>query len=88
MPADAETMALCAIRYTIGRQSYIVSDGQAWAIEWGAKSPHVRGVLIRDLREAVQRCDDGLPSLGCIFTDEPEWRRVLTELERMEAKDE
>ena len=82
---DLETMALCAIRYTIGRQSYIVSDGQKWARQWGEKSPWVRSVLIRDLREEVRRCDDGFPSLGDRY-DEDGWREVLEHLESLENK--
>lgn len=77
---DRETMALCAIRYTIGRRSYIVSDGQKWAREWGAKSAWIRGVLIRDLTEDARRCDEGVPALGDAV-DEAGWRRVLEELE-------
>jgi hypothetical protein len=77
---DAETMALCAIRYTIGRKSYIVSDGQRWAREWGAKSEYVRNVLLRDLREEVRKCDDGFATLGWM-EDEAGWRQVLADLE-------
>ena len=82
---ELETMALCAIRYTIGRQSYIVSDGQKWARHWGEKSSWVRGVIIRDLRDEVRRCDDGLPSLGDQY-DEAGWRQVLEYLESLENK--
>ena len=28
---DDAHMAICAIRYTIGRRSYVVADGQRWA---------------------------------------------------------
>lgn len=60
MASDAETMTLCAIRYTIGRSSYIVSDGQRWAREWGAKSKRVRDIIRRDLREELQQWDVGI----------------------------
>ena len=77
-PRDAESMAICAIRYTIGRRSYIVSDGYRWAREWGARSEWVRDVIRRDLREASGRSgalgDDG---------DEAGWRNVLTDLDVM-----
>jgi hypothetical protein len=82
---ELETMALCAIRYTIGRQSYIVSDGQNWARQWGEKSSWIRGVIIRDLRDEVRRCDDGFHTLGDQY-DEAGWRQVLEYLESLENK--
>jgi hypothetical protein len=89
MTHDAESMAVCAIRYTIGRQSYIVSDGQRWAIEWGRKSGWVRRTITRDLQEAIDRCDDAHAAdreafaLGSRF-DEEGWRNVMRELQAME----
>lgn len=83
--SDAESMAICAIRYTIGRQSYIVDDGQRWAREWGAKSERVRDVIRRDLREYVRRCDNGFPLLGDTH-DEAGWRAVLADLDAMEGE--
>jgi hypothetical protein len=74
-----ELMALCAIRYTIGRSSYIVSEGVEWAKEWGLESEYVRKIIIRDLAEAVVRCDDGAEALGDIM-DEKAWREVLADL--------
>jgi hypothetical protein len=85
--SDAESMAICAIRYTIGRSSYIVSDGQRWAREWGVKSAWVREVIRRDLREEVCRCDEGFPSLGDKH-DEAGWRAVLVDLDKMAQGDE
>jgi hypothetical protein len=76
---DVEGMALCAIRYTLGRMSYIVGDGVRWAREYGAKSAWVRGMLIRDLQEAVEREDNGFPALG-MDMDSRQWRAVLAEL--------
>lgn len=83
---DAESMALCAIRYTIGRMSYIVSDGQRWAREWGAKSQWVREVIQRDLRAAVAACDANPGSLYSPLGqahDEAGWRAVLADLDAM-----
>jgi len=79
---DAESMALCAIRYTIGRRSYITSDGQRWAREWGAKSKWVRDVIRRDLREACDR--EGALGDQC---DEAGWRNVLTDLDNIAKSD-
>ena len=80
--SDAESMAICAIRYTIGRRSYIVSEGQQWAREWGAKSKWVQDVIRRDLREAARCCDEGFPSLGT-ECDEAGWRAVLVDLDKL-----
>ncbi len=89
MTRDQESMALCAIRYTIGRRSYVVSEGQRWALEWGAKSKWVRDVITRDLGEAVARCDAGPTAewrpLGDDY-DERGWRDVLRQLQAMEAE--
>lgn len=79
---DFEKMAICAIRYTIGRRSYVVSDGQQWAMEWGAKSNWVRDAIIRDLEEATERCDSGAEALGDP-PDEDGWRWVLSVLQAM-----
>lgn len=76
---DEETMALCAIRYCIGRSSYIVVDGVTWARRWGGQSEQVRAILIRDLREATDQCDRGFSCLGMPM-DEREWRAVLADL--------
>ena len=80
--SDFEKMAICAIRYTIGRRSYVVSDGQRWAMEWGAKSNWVRDVIIRDLEEATERCDSAAEALGDP-PDEDGWRWVLSVLQAM-----
>lgn len=76
--SEDETMAICAIRYTIGRRSYITSDGQRWARNWGTKSKHVRDVIRRDLREAADR--HGALGDEC---DEAGWRNVLTDLDNI-----
>jgi hypothetical protein len=87
MTRDEETMALCAIRYTIGRMSYIVSDGQRWALEWGAKSKLVRDVIIRDLEWHIHNEDTFFipegraeSGLGDMRIDSPGWREVYRQL--------
>ena len=85
---DAASMAICAIRYCIGRRSYIVVDGVRWARDWGRRSAWVRGVIIQDLEALVKRADRepgaGMACLGDAG-DEREWRAVLAELRAMEA---
>jgi hypothetical protein len=89
---DEESFAICAIRYTIGRMSYIVSDGQRWALEWGAKSPRVRKVIMRDLEWEIQREDEyfipegkDYSGLGQMQSDSLGWRQVYAELQRMDS---
>ena len=87
---DQESMAICAIRYCIGRQSYIVASGIEWARKYAALSPWVRQTIIDDLESAVEKLDRGrsetgytiLPFLGA-DSDEREWRQVLSELKAM-----
>ena len=86
MTKSEESMAICAIRYTMGRRSYIVAEGQEWALQWGKKSKHVRDIIRRDLREEVQQCDQGYQALGDHF-DEWCWRKVLDELDKMAEQD-
>jgi hypothetical protein len=77
---DSEMMVICAIRYTMGRRSYIVGEGQRWALEWGKISPRVRTIIIRDLQSDIERCDMGFEALGDKH-DEAGWREVLKELQ-------
>ena len=71
---DAEMMALCAIRYCMGRSSYIVADGLRWAREWGEKSAVVKEILVRDI--------DNMPAGLLGHTHESEWRALADELRR------
>ena len=72
---DEELLALCAIRYTMGRSSYIVADGLRWAREWGEKSAVVKKVLVRDI--------DNVAAGVLGRTHESEWRALADELRRM-----
>lgn len=74
--SDEEEMALCAIRYCMGRQTYASEDGQRWAREWGARSRYVRVIIIRDIEAAKDR----LGGLGDERIDKTSWLDVLKEL--------
>jgi hypothetical protein len=77
---DEELMAVCAIRYTIGRRSYIVADGARWALQYGTASKAVRDIVVRDLEEEIDRQErTGLPALGH-SCDEELWRTTLEQL--------
>jgi hypothetical protein len=88
VPRDEADMAICAIRYCIGRQSYATSDGQRWARNYGARSTHVRTVIIRDLQSEIEQTDrlreagheNG--TLG-MKMDEDGWRQTLADLRGM-----
>lgn len=80
---DEFSMAICAIRYCLGRQSYIVSSGARWAREYGAHSSWVRGVVIKDIEHRVKL---GGSSLG-MEMDRQEWLGVLADLKAMDHLD-
>lgn len=75
-------MATAAVRYCLGRQSYIVSDCVDWLHEqWPALSESCRKVIARDIDEAIVRDDEAridrderLP-LG-MDMDRAEWLRA------------
>ena len=75
-------MAIAAVRYCIGRMTYIVADCVSWCIStWDEFPPNVQFLIARDLGEAIERDDkdraDGLQykTLGhdC---DRREWDRL------------
>lgn len=72
---DEELMAICAIRYCIGRQSYIVNDGIEWAMRYGKKSPEVRRLIIEDIQNATNHGS---------AEDKLRWMAVLSILEHIE----
>ena len=79
---DEEMMALCAIRYCIGRRSYIVSSGVEWARKYGAASPYVCDLVIRDIEEHLSR-GERIPECRSDPTDEKSWREVLAYLKSL-----
>lgn len=81
---DELQMALCAVRYCIGRQTYIVTDGIRWATHYGRRSRWFRDVLICDLEAAGKRCDasNEAAALGGP-SDELDWRATLQKLRAM-----
>lgn len=78
-----DLMAVAAVRYCLGRMSYIVGDCADWLCEqWPNIEPKMRAVIERDIREAVERDDasrcfarDHHP-LG-MDMDREQWLRVL-----------
>jgi hypothetical protein len=77
-----ELMAIAAVRYCIGRQSYIVGDCVDWLIEaWPALQESTRKVIQRDIEQAFVKDDHaraedmGWRPLG-MDMDRAEWERA------------
>jgi len=76
-------MALAAVRYCLGRQTYIVSDCCDWLIaSWKDLKPSMRDIIKRDIKEEFKRDDeyraDGIVEnlpLGANM-DREQWERV------------
>lgn len=83
----ADLMATAAVRYCLGRSSYIVGDCVDWLIEQQhAIEPAALKIIVRDIREAVQRDEEArergdqcLP-LG-MDMDRSEWERALRSID-------
>ena len=77
-----DLMALCAVRYCLGRMTYIVGYCADWLIEqWSHLSPSARALIQRDVEEEFER-DDAARERGAQFNplgwdcDRAEWGRV------------
>lgn len=80
---DIDTLTVCAFRYALGRRTYIVGDVARITAQMRSKvSPEVRDIIVRDLKEAIDRDDyardqgrtDDLPlGMDC---DREEWVRL------------
>lgn len=86
-----DMMALAAVRYCLGRSSYIVGDCVEWLIEqWPNFSDSIKRTILRDVLEVKKRDDedraDGREheALGhdC---DRAEWLRFLEFAEKREG---
>jgi hypothetical protein len=80
LPYDEEAMLLCAFRYCLGRMTYVVADCNRWIRDrWDRLSPGMRGVILSDLREALDRDAEGSRSIG-MDMDRMIWRRLFDDL--------
>lgn len=71
-----DLMAWAAVRYCLGRSSYIVSDCASWLIQhWDEFTSNTRSEILRDIEEAFRRDAEGFHSLG-MDCDRAEWERV------------
>ena len=77
-----QLMAVAAVRYCIGRMSYIVSDCADWLIEvWPELDESTRNIIRRDIEETFIRDDEArdinseYKPLG-MDCDRQQWERV------------
>lgn len=75
-------MALAAVRYCLGRQTYIVGDCADWLRQvWDELSPNMRAVIQRDVEREFQ-LDDEARAAGKEYKplgmdmDRAQWERV------------
>lgn len=82
---DLCDMAICAVRYAIGRKSYAAIDGQRWAVQFAARSDRVRQILTHNIEEALETSYRMRPD-GLLDSEQVElgWRAVLAQLKAME----
>ena len=88
-----DLMATAAVRYCLGRSSYIVGDCVDWLIQQQhAISLAALKIIVRDIREAMQRDDEARHSgdqhlpLG-MDMDRREWERALSNIVKTVEKE-
>ena len=77
-----DLMAIAAVRYCLGRMTYITSDCSEWLVQqWPNIKPSARAVIQRDIDEAFA-CDDEAREAGDSFRplgwdcDRAVWQKV------------
>lgn len=55
---DVEEITLCAVRYALGRASYVVSDVDKWVRGIENPSSHFVEICARDISEQLERNTD------------------------------
>lgn len=69
-------VAISAMRYAMGRRSYIVSMTTEWIrLNWRDFDEEARRTMKRDLKEEIERTDRIPGNLGMDF-DEREWKNL------------
>ena len=77
-----DLMAIAAVRYCLGRSSYIVGDCSDWLKDqWDNITPQMQNVIKRDIEEAIKADDEDRES-GSVYKrlgmdmDRREWEKV------------
>ena len=74
---DEELILICAVRYTLGRMTYMVRVVCTYvASQRNTLSKHCINIIIKDIEEALDMCHRMGWTLGMDF-DEREWVRLL-----------
>ncbi len=81
---DTQFVAVVALRYCHGRQSYAPGLVCDWVKRhWKNIDPRTRGLMMRDLRGELARCRRSGSTLGADF-DHRDWVAFLTWMEEHE----
>lgn len=79
-----EQILICAVRYALGRMSYIVGEVcQYVAFKRKALSEQCINIIIRDIEEEMQRYHEAGHTLG-MECDERTWKNLLAILKEGE----
>ena len=82
MNDDDEGILVCAVRYCIGRQSYIVGSCDRWLRDrWPRLSAGTRDTIIKDIGAALDRDRLGRASIG-MDIDRDLWAALYRDLAR------
>lgn len=77
---NEELIIICAIRYALGRMSYVVSEICNYVyLKKNELSENCIKVIIRDIEEELHRYHDMGELLG-MECDEKDWLKLLSEL--------
>lgn len=81
---NAEHILICAVRYALGRMSYMVSIVCEYvASKHRELSEHCIDIIIRDIEEEIEMCHKIGRTCG-MECDEREWLRLLETLKKKE----
>lgn len=80
MISPDESILICAVRYALGRQSYIVGDTAKYvALKQKTLSKECIDIIIRDIEEEMERYHSVGQTLG-MECDERTWKNLLEAL--------
>ena len=72
-----EEIIVCAVRYALGRQSYIVGDVCKYVtIKHDCMSDHCKNVIIKDIEESIEWYHSTGHTCG-MECDEKDWLKLL-----------
>ena len=75
--SDTGAIVLCALRYCMGRQTYMPSLVIEWAKRhWASLRDNDKALILRDVSRAVEECEDEHQSLGAAM-DVVTWQNFL-----------